>query len=395
MHASRAPRLLVLTILAALLLPSVVPSGVGAVTATPLPLPPSMAAVGDSITRAASTAGTLGADAPANSWSTGTSTTVNSHYLRLLAGGAQISGQNHNRAVSGAKMRDLGSQMATLGDIRPDYVTVLMGGNDLCTDTVGEMTSVTDFGSQFSAAMTTLLGSPTTSGVSPNSHVYVVSIPDVYQLWSLFKGSFWARFIWSSADICQSLLANPTSTQPVDEQRRAEVRQRNIDYNAQLAAVCSAFARCHFDGGAVFDTKFAASDVSGEYFHPSIAGQAKLSSVSWQAGYSWLMPVRMRIGDLSGASQVVNGSNWRAQVTIRVTDTSGAAVPNATVNGGWTVGAPDTCTTGSAGTCVVTSDNLNRRKVASIRFTVSGATHATLVYDSAANVATQVTVSRP
>ena len=75
-----------IAILAALLLSGLLPSAVGAETT--LLLPDTMAAVGDSITQAASTGGTLGADAPQNSWSTGTSATVNSHYLRLLALGS-------------------------------------------------------------------------------------------------------------------------------------------------------------------------------------------------------------------------------------------------------------------------------------------------------------------
>jgi PKD repeat protein len=122
---------------------------------------------------------------------------------------------------------------------------------------------------------------------SPATNVYVVSIPDVYQLWSLFHNNWWARFIWSAGGVCQSLLANPTSTQTVDVQRRAAVRQRNIDYNTQLQQVCVLFARCRFDGNAAFNTQFTTSDVSGDYFHPSIAGQAKLASVTWTAGYAW------------------------------------------------------------------------------------------------------------
>jgi len=440
-------------------------------------MPAKMAAVGDSITQAASTAGSLGSDAPQNSWSTGTSATVNSHYLRLLAAGAQISGQNYNRSVSGAKVGNLATQMGTLASIQPDYLTVLIGGNDLCTDTVGQMTSVTDFRAQFSAAMTTLLGDATTTGVSPNTNVLVVSIPDVYQLWDLFKGNGWARFIWSVGGVCQSLLANPTSTQPADVQRRSDVSQRNIDFNTQLAQVCGAYpTRCLFDGNAAFATKFITSDVSGDYFHPSVAGQAKLASVSWNAGYSWVVPNRaptasfthlcsgltctfddtstdadgfiatrawsfggsadpqlhtfaaggtysvsltvtdddlapatvtqlvtvsapvapkMRIADLAGSRQAVNSSTWRALVTIKVTDTAGALVSNATVSGGWTVGASDTCITTSTGTCTVTSDKLSRRNTSSVTFTVTGVTHATLLYDASANIKTSVVINRP
>jgi len=208
-----------------------------AAAATP-PLPASIAAVGDSITQAASSGGSLGTDYPQNSWSTGTNATVNSHYLRLLALNGAISGQNYNHSVSGAKMADLNAQMLNVVALQPDYLTVLIGGNDVCTNTVGEMTSVSSFRSQFASAMATL------GAGSPNTNVYVSSIPNVYHLWELFKGNFWARFIWSVGNVCQSLLANPTSTNAADVARRATVAQRNVDFNTQLAEVCAASAHC-------------------------------------------------------------------------------------------------------------------------------------------------------
>ncbi len=272
-------RLATLAIPLVLLLGGLVPPASAADTA--LPLPAVMAAVGDSITQAASSNGSLGADAPENSWSTGTNTTVDSHYLRLLALGAPIAGQNNNRSVSGARVVGLDAQMTGVVALHPDYLTVLIGGNDLCTDTVAQMTSVADFRAQFQTAMETI-----TTG-SPSTYVYVASIPDVYQLWNLFHNGWWARVVWSVGDICQSLLANPTSTQAADVQRRADVRQRNIDFNQQLAEVCATFTRCRFDGNALFNVQFAKSDVSGDYFHPSIAGQAKLAAVTWAAGYTW------------------------------------------------------------------------------------------------------------
>jgi PKD repeat protein len=273
-------RVATLSILVVVLLGGLLPAV--AVADTALPLPATMAGVGDSITQAASSAGSLGVDAPQNSWSTGTNTSVNSHYLRLLALGAPISGQNNNLSVSGAKAAGLNAQMQNVVAVHPDYLTVEIGGNDLCTSTTAAMTSVSDFHDQFLTAITTEVTG------SPNTNVYVVSIPDAYQLWSLFHNNGWARFIWSIGGVCQSLLANPTSTLPADVQRRALVRQRNIDYNTQLAAVCATFAsRCHYDGNAIFNTQFATSDVSGDYFHPSVAGQAKLASVSWSVGYIW------------------------------------------------------------------------------------------------------------
>ena len=246
-------------------------------------LPASMAAVGDSISQAASTGGSLGADYPQNAWSTGTNTTVNSHYLRLVALNPAIGGAAYNLSVSGARMTDLASQMQQAAAVRPDYMTVLIGGNDICTDTEAEMTSVTDFRAQFEAAMAALRAG------SPDTHVYVVSIPRVLGLWELFRNDWWARFVWSAGDICQSLLANPTSTQAADVQRRARVAERNVDYNQALFELCSADPLCLWDGWAAYDTAFARSDVSADYFHPSIAGQAKLAAVSWTAGY-WGAP---------------------------------------------------------------------------------------------------------
>jgi PKD repeat protein len=268
-------RSLHVSLLAGVLVAALFPLAASAVD----PLPSSMAAVGDSISQAVSSGGSLGATYPANSWSTGTNTTVNSHYARLLALNPAVSGRAWNDSVSGAHMADLDGQMRVVVGQRPDYLTVLVGGNDLCTDTVAQMTSATDFRTQFTAAMNTLAaGSPTTK-------VYVVSIPRVYQLWELFKGSWSARLVWSLGSICQSLLANPTSTQSADVQRRAQVAQRNVDYNTTLAQVCAQYAQCRFDGNAVYHVVFAKSDVSGDYFHPSIAGQAKLAAVTWSAGY--------------------------------------------------------------------------------------------------------------
>ena len=114
----------------------------------------------------------------------------------------------------------------------------------------------------------------------------VVSIPNAYHLWELFKDSFTARSVWSLFSVCQSLLANPLSTTAADVSRREAVRQRNIAYNDVLRDTCALYVQCRFDGYAVYSTVFVASDITGrDYFHPSTAGQAKLASVTWAAGF--------------------------------------------------------------------------------------------------------------
>ncbi len=239
-------------------------------------IPSSMAALGDSITVAYNT-GAWFAPAPANSWSTGTNATVNSMYLRFLAQNPAISGNNVNLAVPGKKMVDLNGQASQVGTAT-EYVTILMGANDVCTSSVSTMTSVATFRSQFETAMNTL------TAQAPNATIYVVSIPNVYLLYDLFKGNSTARFTWSLYQICQSLLANPLSTRARDVKRRAAVQQRNVDFNTQLAEACALYPNCVFDNNVAFNTAYVASDVSTrDYFHPSLAGQTKLANVAWGA----------------------------------------------------------------------------------------------------------------
>lgn len=240
--------------------------------------PSSMAATGDSITRAFNTGSSGFIDAPANSWSTGTNAGVNSIYSRILAANPAISGKNFNYARTGAKMTDLAGQVGTAAGQNVEYVTILMGANDVCTSSESTMTSVQTFHDQFQTAMTTL------TQRLPNARVYVLSVPNVYNLWSVLKDNSSARATWSLLGICQSMLASPLSTRQADVARRERVRQRNIDFNAQLQLVCAQYVQCRFDNNAVFNTVFTAADVSSrDYFHPSLTGQAKLAQTAWDA----------------------------------------------------------------------------------------------------------------
>ena len=78
----------------------------------------------------------------------------------------------------------------------------------------------------------------------PGSRAFVSSIPDIYQLFSLYRYDLGADAVWTIAGICQSMLAYPLSNLPGEVARRARVRQRNIDYNAQLAQVCATYVQC-------------------------------------------------------------------------------------------------------------------------------------------------------
>jgi lysophospholipase L1-like esterase len=258
----------------------------GSVAATPAPnltgYPNSMAALGDSVTRAYNTGTLPFGDAPGHSWSTGTRSSIESHYLRILDAEPAIFERNFNDAVSGAKMTDLASQVTTANQQGVAYVTILMGANDLCTRTVAGMTSVDRFHTQFEAAMAAF------SAGSPRARIYVVSIPNVYRLWVILRDNPLARATWSTFDICQSLLQDPRSTDADDVARRRTVRRRTIAFNAVLDEVCALYIHCRFDDGAVFDDQFTSDHVSRrDYFHPSIDGQKRLARITWAATFDF------------------------------------------------------------------------------------------------------------
>jgi lysophospholipase L1-like esterase len=246
------------------------------------PPPSSMASMGDSITRGFNACGFY-VDCPSRSFSTGTDGAVNSHYLRIRAVNAAINGHNLNDAKSGAKAADMLGQAQTAVSQGVEYVTMLIGANDACTSSEPSMTAVTTYRSQIDAALNTLK-----AGL-PSAHVLVVSVPDIKRLWEVGHVSGSARFTWSLFGICQSMLANPTSTAAADVARRDRVRQRVIDFNTQLAQACAAYGgNCAFDNNAVFTYPFVLSQVSTwDYFHPNTSGQAVLASVTYAAGFGW------------------------------------------------------------------------------------------------------------
>lgn len=238
-------------------------------------LPSSMAALGDSLTSGFGSCLTLAACAR-NSWSTGGGTQVNSHYRRIRARNPAIARHNRNFAVPGARASALAGQARAAVREKVDYVTVLIGANDACRRQVADMTPVATFRAQVDAGLATLK-----KGL-PRARVLVASIPDLYRLWQVGHTNRNAVRAWSLG-ICPSLLGNPTSTADADAARRRAVRDRIDDYNRELAAACRAYGRkCRSDGGAVHRVRFDLSLVNHlDYFHPGVAGQNKLASVTY------------------------------------------------------------------------------------------------------------------
>jgi lysophospholipase L1-like esterase len=239
------------------------------------PLPDSMAAIGDSITQAVDVCCFYG-NWPGHSWSTGAAPLdgVASHYERIRALHPGIRGHAWNDAVSGARMADAPGQARRAVDQGAQYVTILMGANDLC-GWDGTLTPTATFRAQFAETLDILR-----TGL-PGAHVFVASIPNLYQLWSILRTDPLAEVVWQAARICPSMLRLDNS--PADRQA---VVERERELNDVLRDVCATWSSCRFDDYAVYGYAFTRDQVSRlDYFHPSLAGQATLAALTWRA--SW------------------------------------------------------------------------------------------------------------
>jgi lysophospholipase L1-like esterase len=263
---------------------------VGAACSNPTPsatrdgVPTAIAAAGDSMTRAYNVGSCCAdSDAPEYSWATGDNARVQSHYLRLLEMNPKIRELNYAR--TGAKIADLGRQLRGAAAQRADYVTIMIGANDLlavlgrrengCVPNSGAMTSVASFRSRFKRALETF------TEARPDASIFVASIPNIPRIWKLFIKDQEVIDVWNRRGTCEVALHD----------RRADAAMRVVTarlraYNGALATVCRSIERCRWDGGAVYKYAFGKSDFSAvDYFHPSATGQRRIAEITWRAGF--------------------------------------------------------------------------------------------------------------
>src|SRR5262249_38432996 len=157
----------------------------------------------------------------AGAWATGTDPTVNSHYTRLLARTAAISGQAGNYAVVGATMNDTFTQAASAITQSADYVLIMAGTNDVCTTTTAQMTTVEAYTTQLQATLNRL----TTN--LPSVRTFIASIPNWVALRDSLIGNPAAVNAWQVNVRCPDVMGSSSTAAG-----RAQVAQRILDLNA-------------------------------------------------------------------------------------------------------------------------------------------------------------------
>lgn len=249
---------------------------VAALVAAPVAMgqtyPDSVAALGDSITRAAvadDSADGLNFGQPQHSYATGyeAGDGVNSHFERIQAANPGVVG--YNLAESGADMDNLLEQANNAVTVGAEYVIIEMGGNDVCKDSAAEMTSVAQYEAEFNVAADALQ-----AGL-PDSLILVNEVPNVKRIYDVGRWNFGCQFKWYLFQFCDSMLRNGST-------ERNQAHARNIEYNNVLRdeAAARGFA---FDDD-VFEYNFARSDLSDvDCFHPAISAHAVFADRTYDA----------------------------------------------------------------------------------------------------------------
>jgi len=274
----------------------IVALGAASATAGLLPgqaTPKKLYSNGDSITRA------FDANVPAdnlnNSWVNGYYgfweqlfglPNVKAHNQRITANFGSSGRTNVIAAVNGARIDDLATQASGAAGRGVTYATVMLGGNDVCRDSIADLPTDAQIEADFRAGMATLLAQ-----LPSNATIQVVGIPNIKRLYDIGKnktalGIADCEVLWAATVLgfpCGSMLSPFNS-----EADRLYVQSRNVGYNTILRNVTlqldAANPEFLFYADA-YSFNFVENEISNiDCFHPSWRGERTLSREIWNQG---------------------------------------------------------------------------------------------------------------
>ena len=215
-----------------------------------------------------------GQDVPENSWATGDNPDVSSVYLRLLADHPALAGHNVNEAISGSDVSSLmGQAKALLGhDPVPDLVFIQSIDNDLQCDGSDDQ-NLAPFESAIDEVVTYL------QATAPGIKVFFVD------QWASVKA--YDDVAEQDPDLVRYLSGSgPCDTFTLHGKRnpRAEAYLQGLvdDYFARIVEVCDQHPGCATDKGAMQALALAPADLTEDFNHLQVSGQAKEAAIAWQ-----------------------------------------------------------------------------------------------------------------
>lgn len=212
-------------------------------------------ALGDSITTAFNAKNPQ--DNWEHSWATGD---AYGHAAKLAALYPQLFVEQHNVAVSGARAVDLRRQVERLVKVEPDYVTLLVGANDLTHGMqLPTRSLVTGYKAEVGDALARIIAA------SPRCMIILAGVPNQAQLLELLPFDFDARLIG-----------------PL----RVMYLERWEALNAALADLAQRHAANVRFSAAPALAKFGSEHLSLlDRYHPSPLGQRYLAELTWRDGW--------------------------------------------------------------------------------------------------------------
>ncbi len=234
-----------------------------------LPRPYVIGALGDSIT--AGFNNYRFGDNRDLSWSAGLDQKglVDSHAKRLQ----QILGPNievHNEAFVGATSKEMERETTRLLRYKPDYVTLLVGANDICNWTGNYAEELANYQKQVSTTVNRLVDA------NPNIRIVMPSIPDLLRVYEVGKAHE-CQERWDAMGLCPGLFARDRTGL-----ERQQFGERLQQMNSILATIASSYpANIHFKpelANYQFPWEFLSPI---DCFHPSILGHNKIAELTF------------------------------------------------------------------------------------------------------------------
>lgn len=215
-----------------------------------------------------------GQDAKEYSWATGTSTDVNSVYMRLVAVRPETEGHVANLAVGGSPATALASQAkAALAQVpSPELVLIQTMDSDIRCDG-SDAENVKDFGEAVANALQVIVQA------SPESHIIIVSQrgrPAKYA--DAISNDPIAKADNMGTGMCD--LFDPDGN--INQEHIKNLTAIIESYEAEQARVCATIPQCSTDSGA-FANNYVdnISDLSIDMNHLNVKGQASLAEIIW------------------------------------------------------------------------------------------------------------------
>ena len=248
--------------------------GSSTVLAEDLSAPLTFVAIGDSLTTGFNAQRLL--DNFPYSWSTGTTST--SAFASQASRVEQVAGrtvQRLNFAVAGSRALDLARQAEQIQDKKPDFATVLIGANDVCSWPEDHHEALGLFDRDLRAGIEGLIAK------NPAVRIALVPVPDMGNLYEL-GSTHGCQAIWNITSFCNALLGSERT--PAERQ---SFLNRLADLNFQVATIAASYRNNVRFEAALGDVQFEWQDISRiDCFHPSVSGQGKLSQKLWET--SWV-----------------------------------------------------------------------------------------------------------